>query len=233
MYYKILKNGKVIDVIAKPQFLRFLSSGNVLYTSAASANGILGSDNKTLYSFKSVNRRNVITVTAEKISVKEFNRLKRLLNSTDASGALGSSELDIAKRTKLTELSAACKSVILSGVTVLLADGYQHNFKLTTEDQLNLMLIENQLADESTSAFMYHETDGACRLFSREDMVKIISAYRQHVLYHTTYFNAVKQYIKAQQDEAKVNAFKYGMEILAEVADPFVKQILLNGAVSK
>jgi hypothetical protein len=49
--YKIIQNNKVVDVVQIPHFVRFLRSGHVAFTDKTSAQGIVGSDDKTLYYF--------------------------------------------------------------------------------------------------------------------------------------------------------------------------------------
>ena len=51
--YKIIHNNKIIDVVDKPQFIKFLSTGRVVSTNKSTANGIIGSD-KVLYSFEPI-----------------------------------------------------------------------------------------------------------------------------------------------------------------------------------
>ena len=61
------------------------------------------------------------------------------------------------------------------------------------------------------------------------DMKKIIQAYRKHILYHTTYFNAVKQYINSLTDIDKINEFNYGLDISFSVKNPTLRKILEEG----
>jgi hypothetical protein len=63
-------------------------------------------------------------------------------------------------------------------------------------------------------------------MFTREDMFKVIRAFRQHVLYHTTYFNAVKQYISELTDVEKIEHFAYGDDVSFAVNEPEVRRIL-------
>ena len=63
-------------------------------------------------------------------------------------------------------------------------------------------------------------------------MLKIIKAYRKHVLYHTTYFNAAKQYIKSLNDIDKVISFTYGTNISWTVEDTTLRKILIGGGVN-
>jgi hypothetical protein len=56
-----------------------------------------------------------------------------------------------------------------------------------------------------------------------------VAAFKRHTLYHTTYFNAAKQYINALIDREKINQFSYGDDVLGVVEDPILRQILKNG----
>jgi hypothetical protein len=80
-------------------------------------------------------------------------------------------------------------------------------------------------------SFIYHATGDTCRIYSRKDMSKIIDAYKKHNLYHTTYFNAAKQYILGLSDIEKVRTFNYGDDISASVNDSVLKNIVKNWGV--
>lgn len=225
--YKIIQNDKVVDVVRVPRFVSFLASGHVALTDKTSAQGIVGSDGKTIYSFKPVQRQNVEVAEIKEITVEEFSRLQGLLNSNQEVSA-DESALAKAKRDMITRQSNICKNKITAGFSVVLSDGEIYNFKLTTEDQLNLMSIEGQL-NAGAETFIYHATNQPCRFFSREDMTKIINAFKRYTLYHTTYFNVAKQYINSLVDIEKVNTFIYGTDVSDMVDDIVIKQILKNG----
>ena len=224
--YKIMQNDKVIDVVQQPHFVRFLASGHVAFTDKTSAHGIIGSNNK-LYSFKPVARKNISVVSIKNITLEEFNKLRNLLNSGQEPCA-DEAALATAKYNTILRLSKQCKTQITEGFSITLTDGKLYNFKLTTEDQLNLMMIENQLSTDAEH-FLYHATGQECKFFIRTDIVNIIKAFRSHVQYHTTYFNIAKQYINSQTDIKKVNMFTYGLDLSDAVSDPVIKQILKNG----
>jgi hypothetical protein len=224
---KIIQNEKIIDVVRVPHYLKFLSSGHVAITDKGSAQGIAGSDKKSIYSFAPVEHQTAGVVTIEEISAEEFERLQLLLKDGKEISADEKALAD-AKRIVIKRLSNNCKSKITEGFSIKLSDGKFYNFKLTTEDQLNLMILESQLASD-TKTFIYHATDQPCKFFTREDVLKIISAFKQHVLYHTTYFNAAKQYIKSLLDIKEVNLFTYGTDISDTVDNPSLGLILKNG----
>ena len=221
--YKVIYNNKVIDVIASPQFLKILPSGQVTFTNKSLANGIAGS-NDELYSFEQVADTGIKVVSIENITADEFSRLQDLLNSE--------AEI-IADRVSLTErrsvaienLSKICQTEIVNGFKVVLSDGDLYHFKLTAEDQLNLLSIESQLKAGANS-ILYHATGMPCKLFYREDMFKVIAAFRKHVLYHTTYFNVAKQYINTLTDAKKIETFTYGTDVSFATDDSAIKRVL-------
>lgn len=224
--YKIIQNNKVLDVVQKPRFVRFLASGHIALTDKSSANGIVGSDKKTIYSFKTHPKYQ--TVTIEKITSKEFERLQGLLSSGQEACA-DESVLNKARQDKLNQLSNQCKTSISAGFSIILSDGKSYNFKLTAEDQLNLMSIEGQL-NAGAETVVYHAAGQPCRIFTCDDMLKVIKAFRRHVTYHTTYFNVAKQYINSLTDIEKINKFSYGTDVSATLNNKIIKQILRNGA---
>ena len=223
--YKIIQNNLVIDVVKIPCFVRFLPHGHIAITDKLSAQGIVGSDDTTIYSFSA--NKDFSTVSIEEISDTEFNRLNSLLNSGISISA-DETALAKAKQDKIKHLSNICNNNITTGFSVKLSDGNLYSFKLTTEDQLNLMNLENQLI-LGAETFIYHATDQPCRFFSKEDMNKIIRAFKNYTLYHTTYFNIAKQYIKALTDIEKVQLFTYGTDVSESTENIVIKQILKNG----
>ena len=227
--YKIIYENKIIDVVKYPKFVRFLASGHIAMTDKTSAQGIVGSDDTTIYSFLPITGKTYLVVTIDSITEEEFKRLQNLLNS-DQEVSADESALEKAKKAKIKLMSTLCKDKIVAGFSLELSDGNSHHFKLTTEDQLNLMMIENLLAEGETY-FIYHATDKPCQIYSREDMLKVIKAFKAHTLYHTTYFNAAKQYIKSLTDIEKVNVFKYGTDVSGSVENIILKQIIKNGDV--
>ncbi len=225
--YKIVHNEKVVDVVKIPHFFKLLSSGHVAFTDKSSAHGIVGSDGKTLYSFKPTARKDVVVASIEEITLDELNRLQGLLSSGQEPSA-DESALAVAKRSMIKRLSSICKNKIIAGFSIVLSDGKSYDFKLTTEDQLNLLALENQL-NSGVETFIYHSTGQPCRFFSRDDITKIVNAFRRYTLYHTTYFNVAKQYLNSLVDIEKVNRFTYGADVSEVVDDVVIKQILKNG----
>jgi hypothetical protein len=221
--YKIIYNNKIIDVIESPQFIKILRNGNVALTDKYFANGIAGSNN-VIYSFEPVTRPDVKVVAIEAISKEEFSRLQNLLNS-DTEVVANENKLTAARKVVIENLSKICQSRIVDGFKIILSDGKLYHFRLTTEDQLNLISIENQL-NTGAQSILYHASSEPCKIFTREDMFKVVRAFRKHVLYHTTYFNAAKQYINTLTEPEKLERFAYNDDVSFAVSDPEVRRIL-------
>jgi hypothetical protein len=226
--YKVIFNNKIIDVVCSPCFVRFTPSGHIAGTDSSSAQGVVCSDMRTVYSFEPVEHARVKGVASvEKITLEEFNRLRDLLNS-EQELELDETALIKAKREAISRLSNFCKNTITAGFTIMLSDDKEYNFKLTVEDQLNLMLIENQLL-AGAETFIYHATDEPCKFFNLTDMTKILDTFKQFIRYHTTYFNAAKQYINSLRSIEKINQFTYGTDVSDILSDPVLKRLLKNG----
>lgn len=215
-----------MDVVDNPRFLKFLPAGYITYIDKELANGIEGT--KANYCFKDTPDVNLDIVNIEEITNEEFNRLNSLLNSGKALYAISDLELNNLRLEIIQRLSACCEEKIISGFHIKLSDGKLHNFSLTTKDQLNLMNLEGQL-NNGADTCIYHADDELCKFFSRDDMTKIIAAFRRHIAYHTTYFNAVKHYINNLTDVEKLSNFTYGMEIAKTVNNPAIRQFLSKG----
>ncbi len=225
--YKIIRDDKVVDVVKFPQFIRFLKSGHITFTDKTNAQGIVGSDEETVYCFKAGFHKKATLARIEEITLEELNELQSLLSSGQEPCADEAVFADL-KRTVIRRLSTLCKNKITSGFSVRLSDGNTYNFKLTIEDQLNLMSIENQL-NSGAKTFIYHSTNGPCKEFSRKDMAKIIDYSKRYTLYHTTYFNVAKQYINSANSVSKVANFVYGDDVSEATNDKAIKKILKTG----
>lgn len=225
--YKVIQQNKIIDVVIDPQFIKFLPSGHIAFTDSTTADGF--AIGNTLYSFKLVNRADVVSEPAQlkKVSIEEFTKLKFLLDSNQEVFEQNS-ELIKAQQNTIARLSSICKKKITAGFSIKLSDGETYNFRLSQEDQINLSIIENQLIAGETS-FIYHATDHPCKIYNRTDMLKILAAFKKVVLYHTTYFNLAKHYIKSLTDIDQISLFSYGTDISESVEDAVLKQILING----
>ena len=118
---------------------------------------------------------------------------------------------------KVAEMNAIQQEVISQGVDVMLSDGQQYHFSLTTNDQLSIM--GSVAADVTTiKGTPWHIADESvhCQYYSAEDMAAISAAAYQWVLYHVTYFRDLRIYIRSLESKEEVEAVTYGMVIPEE-----------------
>lgn len=133
-------------------------------------------------------------------------------------------QLQAAKR---AEVSADCEAIIYKGVSVTLADGSAEHFSLTEHDQINLFGKQVQLA-AGADQLEYHADGQPCRYYSATDMQAIIQAATWHVSYHTTYCNAINQWIAGCQEPEEVQEIFYGADVPAEYVSEVLRAYLLQ-----
>lgn len=216
--YKVIVDGHIVDLVENVQYIRFLPSGHIAFTDKTSAQGFIGSDGETIFDISLDNAR------LEDVSDKDVVKLKTMLESGIELTA-NVSELEKIKEAVIEKMASLCQQKITSGFDLVLSNGQTYWFTLTVEDQLNLRMIENQLNSDK-QVFIYHAAELPCETFSKEDMIKIINKANSHIVFHTTYFNSLKYYIKELTDITKINEVVYGTDLSNYVANPVIKNIL-------
>ena len=141
---KIIQDNKVIDVVKYPKYVKFLSPKRIAMTNKALAQGVVGSDGTKIYSYTPVESKTAGVVTVAEICQEEYDHLSALLSAEETVSA-DEVSLAKAKEALIRKLSESCNKAITAGFTVKLSSGNTQDFKLTTEDQLNLLMLENQL----------------------------------------------------------------------------------------
>jgi hypothetical protein len=91
-------------------------------------------------------------------------------------------------------MQMACQNAIYDGVVVSTSEGTK-KFSLTMQDQINLLGLKNQL-DNGISVFPYHADGEAIRLWSSDDMQKILQAADRHITYHRVYFSLLREWVR-------------------------------------
>lgn len=109
---------------------------------------------------------------------------------------------------KLSQASDTCGLLIRDGIDVTLSSGEKH-FSLETADQTNIDGIFGAVTLGAT-AYPYHADGELCTMFSAADIVALYVAYKSFVTQQTTYCNALRQWIKREDDKEKLTAIEYG-----------------------
>lgn len=212
--YKVIYNDVLIDLMEEIKYARYLTkAGHAVVTDRTSANCIFGSDGITLYHVKGFpfpTGKTLKTVTITKISEIEYKKLQEEFNLNSTS-IVDRGVINL-KQKKVKECRELCNKRILEGIRVWLSDGKEHHFELTLEDQLNLLEIR-YLLNTGMDSFIYHETGGICKEFSKEDMIKIIDASFIHKQNELQYFNKLKAYINSLNNITEICNCNYGMQL--------------------
>ena len=131
--------------------------------------------------------------------------------------------LEYIRAAKIKEMSSTCHVLIENGFDITLTDGQSHHFSLDTQDQLNLITL-SAMADLQEQ-IPYHADGEVCKFYDAIEIKQIIAAATQFKIYHTTYYNALKQYINSLDSIEAISAVQYGMELPEEYQSDVLKAI--------
>jgi hypothetical protein len=233
--YKIIHNNIIVDVVKELRYVKYIPEfKKIIPTSRATAQAICGSKNKIYYALQGVEipaeKSHWKVVTFIKIGEKEYNCLKEELCKNYTIYA-NKKELNLVRTNKISEMSSICKQKIIDGVSVLMDDGHYYKFRLTVEDQLNLLEIERDIINGQEN-ILYHSTDNVCRFYTKDEMMRLILVSQQHKNFHTTYFNLLKYCINNMDNVSAIDSIEYGVDLLSMSIPDKVKSIIrerLNG----
>lgn len=119
--------------------------------------------------------------------------------------------LEEARRLKISELSAACRNMIMNGVDIIINGECEH-FSYKQEDQITIRQLFD-IATASNAPVYYHADHTACKLYTVDEIAKLYSAAMIHKAHHLTYFNQLRAYLESLHDIEKINAVSYGQEL--------------------
>lgn len=180
-----------------------------------------GGDQVTVWECDEAQFRYPGVLSVEEVTAN-FDRWYRYANASEMD------ELEIAKETKIEQLSATCNSAILAGFDIVLSDGVRHHFSLEITDQIMISMLASKAA-AGQAAVPWHADDEGCKFFSAEDITLINTVMEKLITYHQTYFNNLKQIILRSEDINRVNSIWYGMEIPEEEQTEVMRAILNDG----
>lgn len=231
---KIVCNGQTIDVImADPVWVK-QGNGFRLRCEPEAAQGIVSRDGSTTYQLENTSLMDgadqMLTVSAVAISEEEAAAILDALEagrptpepevSIDPDGSI-----EMVMENTIAKMSAACNAAIVSGVDVTLTDGNSYHFSLTVEDQINLISLQTLIAG-GAEAVPYHADGEECRYYSLADFQLIATAATSWKIYHESYVNSLRAYIRAMETMAELIAVTYGMSIPEEYQTDVLKGLL-------
>lgn len=130
---------------------------------------------------------------------------------------------------KLTELSAACESTILNGITLTTEDGVERHFKCTTDDKI-IVAAALELVKSGAPGYLFQDGDGVCFYASANDIRNIMAGFVQHVTKTQTYLSILSDYVKSLTDSQEVLAVKWGQELTGEWLVQYNEKMALASA---
>ena len=74
-------------------------------------------------------------------------------------------------------------------------------------------------------AIPYHADGEVCRFYSNAEMQAIVARATAFKIYHTTYYNALKNYINSLETIEEIAAVTYGMPLPEEYQSDVLKSL--------
>ena len=236
-YYKLLTNEEFIGVATSNDFVSENPVTKWLLTSDEISGQFIQYNNQLYrdYWMKGINHstRAFTNVQIMEISKADYDMLNNaILNNEPILADEGEEPIlspvpvnyeegltiDFLRQSKVNEMSATCRGTIEAGFDF----GALH-FSLDTQDQLNLITL-SALA-ETQELIPYHADGELCRFYTADEMKQIVAAATQFKMYHTTYYNALKNYINNLDTIEDIAAVTYGMELPEEYQSDVLKAI--------
>lgn len=228
MFYKIIYNNIIIDIVQSPAYVRYIKkSDRFLTTDASSAHGIVDSHGSDIYLLKnasdSLNDLKLKHKVVSMIEISEseyFNLKSQLTEVMDKTGEI--IDIKTLQEEKISEMNAACNRVITDGFDIVLSDGINYHFSLEITDQMKISKL-NDRAVNGVTELPWHADNGLCKFYKADDIIAINEKMEYFIEYHTTYFNSLKNYIKNIGDKEIVDIY-YGIEI----PKPYQSEVLMK-----
>lgn len=154
----------------------------------------------------------------------QYSEANMAIAQKEAFGEIAIEYTDITQEEVIAAMSDACNQAIVSGVDVTLSDGGTYHFGLSIEDQINMMNLQSMVLSGAESV-PYHADGAGCRYYSADDFNKIAEAATAWKLYHESYFNSLREYIKSLNTNEELGDVEYGMEIPEEYQTDVFRQL--------
>ena len=121
------------------------------------------------------------------------------------------------QKDKLAEINAACDAAITAGCDVTLSDGTAGHISLSIPDQINLSTAQ-EAVKAGGSGYAYHLDGSLCEVYPAADIAIMAKAATAHILYHQTYCNHARTWVKRCTTVVDVHAIAYGTALPDDLA---------------
>ena len=154
----------------------------------------------------------------------QYSEANMAIAQAEAFGDITIEYGEVTQEEVIAAMSEACEQTIFAGIDVVLSDEGTHHFSLDVKDQINIMVLQSKLLSGAES-ITYHADDGKCMFYSAEDFKKIADSATAWKLYHESYFNSLREYIKSLNTNEELGDVEYGMEIPEEYQTDVFRQL--------
>lgn len=239
-YYKIVENNNIVGIATSNNFMRYAPQIDS-YKRSDEQSGEYISYNGQFYRSgwmaPYTYKENFISADIIEIPESEYNIYKETFKSqsiieqaqeiepieeTEIVDYEQQISINFLRQSKISEMSYQCRRAIEAGVDVELRMETKH-FSMDTQDQLNLMSLG--VMAQTQQLIPYHADGETCIFYTADEINKIVAAATAHKVYHTTYYNALKNYINSLSTIEEIAAITYGTPIPEEYQSEVLKVI--------
>lgn len=248
-YYKLIEGDKIIGVITSNDFIIY-SPITDCYLSATDLTGEYAYYNNKLYrstwmspikQLTDYQEVLIIAISEEEYNAfieglksntvinndktqeeKEEEEIEQVINNPVTISPIDELSIDFIRQSKISEMSYNCRKAIEAGIDIQLRMETKH-FSMDTQDQLNLMSLG--VMAQTQELIPYHADGETCIFYTADEINQIVAAATTHKVYHTTYYNALKNYINSLTTIEEIAAITYGTPIPDEYQSEVLKVI--------
>lgn len=243
-YYKLIKDNTIVGAVTSNNFVRYsLISHSYIRTDETNGEYISykGQTYRSTWMRPIVQQKDYIEVMVLEITEDEYNTLIAAIETNDTvieyeyeeQEPINNIQIDnievtsveFVKNSKINELSLTCRRTIEAGFDLELR-GELHHFSLDTQDQLNLISLSAMA--QTQELIPYHADGEECMFYTAAEINSIVAAATSFKIYHTTYYNALKNYVNALETIEEVSAITYGTPIPEEYQSDVLKTLAVE-----
>ena len=172
MFYKIIYNNFVLDILDSPVYVKYsYKSKRFIVTDVTSADGVMSSNRDVVYLFRDIVDVESKIVKMIEIPESEYMNIKsNIVKPINANGQV--IDISTLQQNKIDEMSLECRQNIFAGFDVVLSDGINYHFSLEITDQLRISkLYTKAIAGEDNLS--WHCDNGLYKFYSAEDIIVI------------------------------------------------------------
>ena len=246
-WFKVIKEDKLLGVVTEQSFARY--SGKRIHICKAIAGQYLVLNDKfyrddwmlPLDPASPVEYENVMVISIpekeydilNKLNVAEPVSIEDLYLDTEPEEVLEKAPkieevatVEYVRERKLKELSAECRQSIESGFSLVLSDEASHHFSMTTQDQINLIGLQQALTDGDD--MIYHADGELEQFYSEEDAKLVLAGAKKWKNYNLVLYNSLKNWINSMTDISAIEAVTYDSEIPDEYCTAVLEHLTEN-----